>query len=111
MADDRRYSLIDKQGNEHQIAIPASALDKKLTTDPKTGEPASYRDLGFRLGFADPSGEPYDDGAVKAVEKGRTAVAAHARAVGVAAVFGPEEAPEPEPEKPAAGEVKAEAKK
>jgi hypothetical protein len=93
-----RYTLLDKQGTEHSIAIEADAFKKPIVRDPETGKPASYEALGYTLGFSDDTARtPHSDESTKLAQKGVAAAEKRAAVVGQTA------ASEPEPPKAKAG--------
>lgn len=77
-----RYTLLDKDGVEQSIAIPAESFSKPIVRG-ADGQPTSYEAMGYTLGFSDDTSRtPYSDASTKASEKGARFIEARNAAVG-----------------------------
>lgn len=79
MADNRRYTLITKDGQEESRATTVETFERE------------FKDQGYTLGFsADNERKPYSDASLKAVERGARALEKDAKARGIPLFIGPE---------------------
>lgn len=76
------YTLLDKNGEMTSIAIEEGNFDKPIVRHPETGEPTSYKDLGYSLGFeAGHAEEAFNPAATVAAAKAQATMNERAAAV------------------------------